>query len=76
MINNVLNIFGKTLLPQKYAPQPPLKTGYSSNPFASPFLGRDNNQNFAKNSPIQGGIFAGYYNGKSNIVGSRLFIEA
>ena len=31
---------------------------------------------FAQNKPVQGGYFAGYYNGKANIVGKRLFIEA
>ena len=30
---------------------------------------------YAKNKPVQGGYFAGYYNGKPNIVGQRLFIE-
>ncbi len=76
MINNVLNIFNKTLYPQKYMPQIPVKTNYSSNPFAAPFQNQNNNRNFAKNNPVPGGIFAGYYNGKSNIVGSKLFIEA
>ena len=31
---------------------------------------------FAVNKPVKGGYFAGYYNGKQNIVGRRLFIEA
>ena len=29
----------------------------------------------AWNKPVKGGYFAGYYNGKQNIVGRRLFIE-
>ncbi len=33
------------------------------------------NENYAKNTPVQGGYFAGYYNGKPNIVGRKLFIE-
>ena len=28
------------------------------------------------NKPVKGGYFAGYYNGKPNIAGRRLFIEA
>ena len=31
--------------------------------------------NYAKNRPVKGGYFAGYYNGKPNIVGQRLFVE-
>ena len=31
--------------------------------------------NYGKNNPMAGGYFAGYYNGKPNIVGSRLFVE-
>ena len=33
------------------------------------------NENYAKNTPVLGGYFAGYYNGKPNIVGRKLFIE-
>ncbi|MCQ2789268.1 MAG: hypothetical protein MJ229_02710 [bacterium] len=50
----------------------------SSNPFANPFMSNVQPVNlsaYAKNKPINGGYFAGYYNGKPNIVGQRLFIE-
>jgi hypothetical protein len=48
----------------------------STNPFASPFIAQNNDTNvYGKNKPISGGYFAGYYNGKANIVGSRLFVE-
>jgi hypothetical protein len=49
----------------------------SNNPFASPFIGTQNGSQsmYGQNKPISGGYFAGYYNGKPNIVGSRLFIE-
>lgn len=50
----------------------------SSNPFANPFMSNAQSVNlsaYAKNKPIHGGYFAGYYNGKPNIVGQRLFIE-
>lgn len=45
-----------------------------NNPFvatkgANPFA------NYAKNKPVAGGYFAGYYNNKPNIVGQRLFVE-
>ena len=43
------------------------------NPFMNPAFGT--NQSYAKNSPVLGGYFAGYYNGKPNIVGRKLFIE-
>ena len=43
----------------------PFVTVKGSNPFA----------NYAKNKPVTGGYFAGYYNNKPNIVGQRLFIE-
>ena len=33
------------------------------------------NQYYAQNRPVKGGYFAGYYNGKQNIVGRRLFVE-
>lgn len=51
----------------------------SSNPFANPFVSSNSKSsysNYAKNNPVQGGYFAGYYNGKANIVGQRLFLEA
>lgn len=54
-------------------------TRISSNPFAShvTFQGSRNSYNsYAKNNPVQGGYFAGYYNGRANIVGQRLFVEA
>jgi len=55
----------------------------SNNPFAAsdgnnPFVNTNftgNYENYAKNCPVQGGYFAGYYNGVPNIVGRKLFIE-
>ena len=46
---------------------------YSNNPFVN-YNGNSLNA-YAKNAPVRGGYFAGYYNGKQNIVGQRLFIE-
>ncbi len=58
-----------------------VETKENSNPFAggssSMFFNssRGSSLNYAKNRPIEGGYFAGYYNDKPNIVGRRLFIE-
>lgn len=53
-----------------------------NNPFAesgnlNPFMNQSfrGSENYAKNTPVSGGYFAGYYNGKPNIVGRKLFIE-
>lgn len=46
------------------------------NPFENPFVQTPNRNTYAVNRPVKGGYFAGYYNGKPNIVGRRLFIEA
>ena len=47
---------------------------YSNNPFVN-YNGNRYNQYYAQNKPVKGGYFAGYYNGKQNIVGRHLFIE-
>ncbi|MBO5386118.1 hypothetical protein IKL64_00945 [bacterium] len=47
---------------------------YSNNPFVN-YNGNRYNQFYAQNKPVKGGYFAGYYNGKQNIVGRRLFVE-
>lgn len=46
------------------------------NPFENPFVQSPKRNTYAVNRPVKGGYFAGYYNGKPNIVGRRLFIEA
>ena len=43
------------------------------NPFLNSTYGSGNY--YGKNQPVAGGYFAGYYNGKPNIVGRKLFIE-
>lgn len=50
----------------------------SNNPFAKPVTATNkrNYTIYAKNNPVHGGYFAGYYNGKANVVGQRLFVEA
>lgn len=77
MITNILNIVNSVFQPpQTTAPQA-LPKNTIENPFASPFVGPAfKKQSFGgKNEPVKGGYFAGYYNGKKNIVGQRLFIS-
>lgn len=74
----------KSILQKVFVPSPmqtavPVRST-SSNPFGNnPFVNYNgNNYNsatYAKNNPVRGGYFAGYYNGKQNIVGKKLFIE-
>lgn len=42
----------------------------------NPFLNNNNTDNsiYGKNMPVPGGYFAGYHNGKPNIVGKKLFV--
>ncbi|MBQ2611893.1 hypothetical protein IJF81_05835 [bacterium] len=74
-----------SLLSGMFAPQrtnqitAPIATPVSRNPYGNnPFVNYNGNtlsSNYGKNKPVRGGYFAGYYNGKQNIVGQRLFIE-
>lgn len=48
---------------------------YSNNPFVNYNGNSFSSRFYAQNKPVKGGYFAGYYNGKQNIVGRRLFIE-
>lgn len=82
MVANIVNLISKAFLPS--STQNTQKTTairpVSNNPFANPFVisqeSAKNYYSYAKNKPVQGGYFAGYYNGKANIVGQRLFVEA
>ena len=51
----------------------PFGNNENENPFLSTTFG--SSSFYGKNQPIAGGYFAGYYNGKPNIVGRKLFIE-
>lgn len=81
MFTQLVNLIGRTLQPKSTLP---VQKTYSNNPFAAqsagnPFVNSyDSSSNpfYGKNRPVAGGYFAGYYNGKPNIVGTRLFIEA
>lgn len=83
MANSLISLLGKVFTPQTVQTGT-LKTdaqlrkiSAASNPFnPNPFVNtKTNMDDYAKNKPVQGGYFAGYYNGKPNIVGQRLFIE-
>ena len=78
MVGSITNLITNFLRPvtptrTKVSTQEPT----SKNPFVNPFISTSvTSQSFyGKNKPIPGGYFAGYYNGKPNIVGSKLFIE-
>jgi len=52
-----------------------LPKDYMENPFASPFVSGPKKGFEGVNQPIKGGYFAGYHNGKKNIVGKKLFVS-
>ncbi|MDD3593758.1 MAG: hypothetical protein PHX18_03920 [Candidatus Gastranaerophilales bacterium] len=76
MLANLVSLLGKTF--QTGEVTPVKKTTSQVNPFANPFVNSEasaQREFYGKNKPVHGGYFAGYYNGKPNIVGTRLFIE-
>ena len=77
MLTNLVNLMGSILQPQQIKPLAPVQKSSNNNPFANPFLASDSStgNSYGKNKPVMGGYFAGYYNGKPNIVGTRLFVE-
>ena len=77
MINRLRNMVSQVM----YAPTTSQTTAVQTNdynPFGNPFVQSSSQRltSYAVNKPVKGGYFAGYYNGKPNIVGRRLFIEA
>ena len=80
MFSNLVSLINQTLTPS-YTPRVEPK---SNNPFSyaeesnNPFVGpnfKGGSASYAQNKPVAGGYFAGYYNGKPNIVGRKLFVE-
>ncbi len=72
----IVNLLSQMFVPQTTQTITPVRVTtdpYSNNPFVN-YKGNSLNS-YAKNAPVRGGYFAGYYNGKQNIVGQRLFIE-
>lgn len=79
MALNLVELVSKSLVAPKSNTTTSVRP-YSENPFGTgnPFVNirPAENSSYMKNTPIHGGYFAGYHNGKPNIVGQRLFIEA
>ena len=81
MLNNLVSLFSKSLSSPSVTPLKNKEVSYNpfsqssenNNPFLSTSFG--SSQFYGKNQPVSGGYFAGYYNGKPNIVGRKLFIE-
>ncbi len=76
MLTQLVNFLGRSFQPKSVTPVK--KTFSSENPFANPFVtafDSKSSYSYGKNRPVAGGYFAGYYNGKPNIVGTRLFVE-
>lgn len=76
---NIVNLLSQVLTPVQTKPTTPVVTKtsnpFDNNPFVSFNGHRYESATYAKNKPVKGGYFAGYYNGKQNIVGRHLFVE-
>lgn len=86
MVDQLRNFVGNQLQPKQNPQQTQqtqaikpaaVKVVGNPNPFnGNPFVAaKDSSQNFGKNMPVPGGFFAGYHDGKPNIVGAKLFVE-
>ena len=76
MINALRNMVSNVFYSPTVA-SPSVNTKSNYNPFENPFVNQQSKaSNYGINKPVKGGYFAGYYNGKPNIVGRKLFIEA
>ncbi len=80
MIESLVGFISKAFTPSKSTAITSVRPA-SVNPFgaqsSNPFMSNSavNSNFYGKNNPVRGGYFAGYYNGKPNIVGRRLFLE-
>lgn len=77
MVANIVNMLSRAFTANTVQKSTAVRT-VSTNPFGNPFVtpeGKSNYQSYAKNKPMSGGYFAGYHNGRANIVGQRLFVE-
>ena len=83
MLSNLVSMITRQLSSTPQTTQVTRVAPKSNNPFESsetnenPFLSTTfgSSSTYGKNQPVAGGYFAGYYNGKPNIVGRKLFIE-
>lgn len=76
MINSLKNMVSQVFYAPVSSQITETRQSNDYNPFENPFVQNSSRNNYAVNKPVKGGYFAGYYNGKPNIVGRRLFIEA
>ncbi len=76
MINALKNMVSQVFYTNASSQTALIKQNSNYNPFENPFIQTPSRNTYAVNRPVKGGYFAGYYNGKPNIVGRRLFIEA
>jgi len=78
MVANIVSLLSRALTTKTVQKSTAVARVSSGNPFANPFVapgGTPSFASYAKNNPVKGGYFAGYYNGRPNIVGQRLFVE-
>ena len=81
MLSNLVSMITKSLSLTSQLASIQQTSQKPNNPFANknenPFLSTTfgSGSYYGKNQPVEGGYFAGYYNGKPNIVGRKLFIE-
>lgn len=85
MANNIINYLSQAFTAsnaaqanvRQLAPVKEVKSNnpFSNNPFVTTSAKKTSMETYAKNCPVKGGYFAGYYNNKPNIVGQRLFLE-
>lgn len=76
MINGLKNMLARVMYTPAMTAN--IQTSKYYNPFETQNMSQDYSQQrtYAVNRPVKGGYFAGYYNGKPNIVGQRLYIDA
>lgn len=78
MVASIVNLLSRAFTSNNVQLSTAVSPVKSSNPFENPFVSSQGRSyhSYAKNNPVKGGYYAGYYNGKANIVGQRLFVEA
>ncbi|MBE7709430.1 MAG: hypothetical protein E7Z93_03165 [Cyanobacteria bacterium SIG32] len=74
---SIVNLLTQVLSGQSVSTPTAVRSTTASSMGRNPFVSYNgySANTYAKNAPVRGGYFAGYYNGKQNIVGQRLFIE-
>ena len=72
---SIVNLLTQVLSGQNVVQTCAVRSTTASLSGRNPFVNCNRASSYAKNTPVRGGYFAGYYNGKQNIVGQRLFLE-